>query len=72
MPPLPAGEMGMSVNETNLALIEFLGIDSASGVTQIEVIASPDHYPKVIVTRLLTDSIWKTEARMFKLVPYET
>ena len=62
----------MSANETNLALMEFLGIDPASGVTQIEVIASPDHYPKVIVTRLLTDSIWKTEARMFKLAPHET
>ena len=61
----------MSANKTNLALMEFLGIDPASGVTQIEVIATPDNYPKVIVTRLLTDSIWKTEARMFKLVPYE-
>ena len=62
----------MSANETNLALMEFLGIDPASGVTQIEVIATPDNFPKVIVTLLLTDSIWKTEARMFKLVPCET
>ena len=62
----------MSINKTNLALMEFLGIDPASGVTQIEVIATPDNCPKVIVTRLITDSIWKTESRMFKLVPYET
>ena len=62
----------MSVQDTNLALMEFLGIDPASGVTQIEVIATPDNYPKVIVTRMLLDSIWKTEARMFKLVPCET
>ena len=61
----------MSVKDANRALMDFLGIDPASGVTQIEVIASPDHHPKVIVTRMLTDSIWKTEARMFKLVPYE-
>ena len=72
MPPPPAGEVGMSINETNLALMEFLGIDPASNVTHVEVIASADHYPKVIVSRLLTDSTWKTEARMFKLVPHET
>ena len=72
MSPPPAGEVGMSINETNLALMEFLGIDPASGVTHVEVIASADHYPKVIVSRLLTDSTWKTEARMFKLVPHET
>ena len=62
----------MSANETNLALMEFLGIDPSSGVTRIEVIATPDNFPKVIVTRLLLDSVWKTEARMFKLVPHET
>ena len=62
----------MTMHEPNLALMEFLGIDPASGVTQIEVIATPDNYPKVIITRMLLDSIWKTEARMFKLVPYET
>ena len=62
----------MSINETNLALMEFLGIDPASNVTHVEVIASADHHPKVIVSRLLTDSTWKTEARMFKLVPHET
>ena len=62
----------MSVQDTNLALMEFLGIDPASGVTQIEVLATPDNYPKVIVPRMLLDSIWKTEARMFKLVPCET
>ena len=62
----------MTSRETNLALMEFLGIDPASSVTQIEVIATPDNYPKVIVTRMLLDSIWKTEARMFKLVPHET
>lgn len=59
------------MQETNLALMEFLGIDPTSNVTRIEVIASPDYYPKVIVTRMLSDSIWKTEVRMFKLVPYE-
>ena len=62
----------MSANETNLALMEFLGIDPSSGVTRIEVTATPDNFPKVIVTRLLLDSVWKTEARMFKLVPHET
>ena len=72
MPPTAAGEVGMSANETNLALMEFLGIDPSSGVTRIEVIATPDNFPKVIVTRLLLDSVWKTEARMFKLVPHET
>ena len=63
--------MGMTMQETNLALMEFLGIDPTSNVTRIEIIASPDYYPKVIVTRMLSDSIWKTEVRMFKLVPYE-
>ena len=72
MPPPPAGEVGMSVKDANRALMEFLGIDPASNVTHVEVIASADHYPKVIVSRLLTDSTWKTEARMFKLVPHET
>jgi hypothetical protein len=61
----------MTMQETNLALMEFLGIDPTSNVTRIEIIASPDYYPKVIVTRMLSDSIWKTEVRMFKLVPYE-
>ena len=64
--------MGMNANETNLALMEFLGIDPKSAVTRIEIVASPSEYPQVTVTRLLTDSIWKTEARMFKLVPHET
>ena len=72
MPSSPAGEVGMSVHEVNLELLKFLGIDPASGVTHVEVIASADHYPKVIVSRLLTDSTWKTEVRMFKLVPHET
>ena len=63
--------MGMTMQETNLALMEFLGIDPTLNVTRVEVIASPDYYPKVIVTRMLLDSIWKTEVRMFKLVPYE-
>ena len=61
----------MTMQETNLALMEFLGIDPTSNVTRIEIIASPDYYPKVIVTRMLSDSICKTEVRMFKLVPYE-
>ena len=61
----------MTMQETNLALMEFLGIDPTLNVIRIEVIASPDYYPKVIVTRMLSDSIWKTEVRMFKLVPYE-
>ena len=72
MSPPPAGEVGMTRHETNLALMEFLGIDPVSNVTHVEVIASADHYPKVIVSRLLTDSTWKTEVRMFKLVPHET
>ena len=61
----------MTMQETNLALMEFLGIDPTSNVTRIEIIASPDYYPRVIVTRMFSDSIWKTEVRMFKLVPYE-
>ena len=72
MPHLPAGEVGM--NETNLALLEFLGIDPQSGVTRIEIVAVPDKYPVAVVTitRLLDHSIWDNETRMFKLVPYST
>ncbi len=60
------------MNETNLALIEFLGIDHQSGVTRIEIVAVPNKYPAVTVTRLLTHSTWENETRMFKLVPYST
>jgi len=70
MPLLPAGEVGM--NETNLALLEFLGIDPGSGVTRVEIVAVPDQYPVATVTRLLLHSTWENETRMFKLVPYST
>ena len=70
MPRLPAGEVGM--NETNLALLEFLGIDPSSGVTRIEIVAVPDKLPVVTVTRLLDHFTWNDETRMFKLVPYST
>ena len=63
--------MGMSVREVNRALMDFLGIDHASGIHKIEVIANPGDYPRVIVTRVLDSPIWKTEARMFELVPYK-
>ena len=72
MPPLPAGEMGMTMHETNLALLEFLGIDPSSGVTRIEIVATPNEVPVVTVTRLLMHSTWENETRMFKLVPYST
>jgi hypothetical protein len=71
MPPPPAGEVGMNPLQANKALMEFLGIDPNSNVTQIEVFATPDKFPTVIVTRLIVDPTWKTEARMFELVPYE-
>jgi hypothetical protein len=58
--------------ETNLALLEFLGIDPNSGVTRVEIVVVIDKYPVVTVTRLLDDSIWDNETRMFKLVPYST
>jgi hypothetical protein len=58
------------MNETNLALLEFLGIDPGSGVTRVEVVAVPDELPVVTVTRLLDHSIWDNETHMFKLVPY--
>jgi hypothetical protein len=56
--------------ETNLALLEFLGIDPSSNVTRVEVVAVPNQFPVVTVTRLLDHSIWDNETRMFKLVPY--
>ena len=62
--------MGMSVKDANNALMDFLGIDRDSGVIKVEVIAAANQYPTVIVTRLLDDPTWKTESRMFELVPY--
>lgn len=61
----------MSVREVNKALMDFLGVDHTLGIHKIEVIANPDHYPMVIVTRVLDSPTWKTEARMFELVPYK-
>jgi len=58
--------------ETNLALLEFLGIDPSSNVTRIEIVAVPDQYPVVTVTRYLLHSTWESETRMFKLVPHST
>ncbi len=58
------------MNETNLALLEFLGIDLSSAVTRIEIVVVPNKYPAVTVTRLLTHSTWENETRMFQLVPY--
>jgi hypothetical protein len=60
------------MNETNLALLEFLGIDPGSGVTRVEIVAISGMLPVVTVTRLLDHSIWDNETRMFKLVPYST
>ena len=71
MPPLLTGEVGMSVKDANRALMDFLGIDPDSSVIKIEVTATPDHFPMVMVTKLLTDKTWKTESRMFELVPYK-
>ena len=51
--------------------MDFLGIDPDSSVIKIEVTATPDHFPMVMVTKLLTDKTWKTESRMFELVPYK-
>jgi len=56
----------------NLALLKFLGIDPGSGVTRIEIVAVPEKFPEVTVTRLLGHSTWENETRMFKLVPYST
>jgi hypothetical protein len=62
----------MTMHETNLALLEFLGIDPGSGVTRIQIVATPTGYPVVTVTRVLDHSTWENETRMFKLVPYST
>ena len=72
MPRLPAREVGMRMHETNLALLEFLGIELDSGVTRIEIVAVPNQFPVVTITRLLLHSTWENETRMFKLVPYST
>jgi len=61
----------MSVREVNRALMDFLGVNHTSSILKIEVIANPDHYPTVIVTRVLDSPTWKTGARMFELVPYK-
>ena len=58
--------------KTNLALLEFLGIDPGSNVTRIEIVAIPTDYPEVTVTRSLLHPTWENETRMFKLVPYST
>ena len=71
MPSLPVGEMGMSVKDANRALMDFLGIDPDSSVIKIEVTAIPEQVPMVMVTKLLIDRTWKTETRMFELVPYK-
>jgi hypothetical protein len=60
----------MTAKDANKALMDFLGVDSNSGAIKVEVIAMPNHYPTVIITRLLDDPTWKTETRMFELVPY--
>ena len=62
----------MRMHETNLALLEFLGIELDSGVTRIEIVAVPNQFPVVTITRLLLHSTWENETRMFKLVPYST
>ena len=51
--------------------MDFLGIDPDSSVIKIEVTAIPEQFPMVMVTKLLTDKTWKTESRMFELVPYK-
>ena len=62
----------MGMIETNLALLEFLGIELDSGVTRVEIVAVPDQFPVVTVTRLLDHPTWENETRIFKLVPYST
>ena len=61
----------MSVKDVNRALMDFLGIDPDSSVIKIEVTAIPEQFPMVMVTKLLIDKTWKTESRMFELVPYK-
>ena len=61
--------MGMSVKDTNRALMDFLGIPLNAPIVKIEVIATPDDYPRVIVTHLLADPADTTESRLFYLVP---
>jgi hypothetical protein len=60
------------MHEINLALLKFLDIDPGSAVTRVEVVAVPNQFPVVTVTRFLDHSIWDNETRMFKLVPYST
>jgi len=62
----------MNMYETNLALLEFLGIDPGSGVTRVEIVVVSGEFPVVTITRLLDHSTWDNETRMFKLVPYST
>jgi len=70
MPQLPAGEVGMSVDATNEALLTFLGIPPNVPVAQVEITVTPDDYPRVILTLLLTDPPGTAESRLFYLVPY--
>ena len=59
----------MSVFAANQALLSFLGIPPNALVVRVEVTATQDDYPKVIVTQLLTDTADITESRLFYLVP---
>ena len=60
----------MSVDATNQALLVFLGIPPSTPVLKIEIIATADDYPRVIVTQQLTEITDTTTSRLFYLVPY--
>ena len=59
----------MNFTAANEALLNFLGIPLNAPIVKIEVIATPDDYPRVIVTHLLADPADTTESRLFYLVP---
>ena len=59
----------MSVIAANKALLSFLGLPPDAPVVRIDITGTPDDYPRVIVTQLLTDPADTTESRLFYLVP---
>lgn len=59
----------INIIAANKALLNFLGIPLNAPIVRVEVIATPDDYPRVIVTQLLADPADTTESRLFYLVP---
>jgi|GEM_PF-5504095 len=59
----------MSIYAANKAVMDLLGLPFDHPVVKIEITATPEDYPRVIVTQLLTDPADTTEARLFYLVP---